>query len=99
MVVEAKPKSGTMITVDFDDNNLLICNEEGKVANLKPNLGFDLDYIAGDCFLIGDDSKNNTFKSIDLKEIKPLKKVLSDYAFNYEKEPPSKEKEHKEREL
>ena len=83
----------------FDEEVCLICNEEGKVANLKPNLGFDLDYIAGDCFLIGDDSKNNTFKSIDLKEIKPLKKVLSDYAFNYEKEPPSKEKEHKEREL
>ena len=99
--LEEKQKlvGGLIEVVDFDDNNLLICNEEGKVANLKPNLGFDLDYIAGDCFLIGDDSKNNTFKSIDLKEIKPLKKVLSDYAFNYEKEPPSKEKEHKEREL
>ena len=43
---------------------LLICNEEGKVNNLLPNLMFDFDYIAGDCFFVGDDYENGDFKSL-----------------------------------
>lgn len=51
------------------DNILLICNEEGKLANLLPNLMFDFDYIAGDCFFVGDDYENGDFKSLTDKQI------------------------------
>ena len=51
------------------DNILLICNEEGKLANLLPNLMFDFDYIAGDCFFVGDDYDNGDFKSLTDEQI------------------------------
>ena len=51
------------------DNILLVCNEEGKLANLLPNLMFDFDYIAGDCFFVGDDYGNGDFKSLTDKQI------------------------------
>ena len=46
------------------DDILLVCNEEGKLTNLLPNLMFDFDYIAGDCFFVGDDYENGDFKSL-----------------------------------
>ena len=48
---------------------LLVCNEEGKIDNLLPNLMFDFDYIAGDCFFIGDDRENENFKSLTDEQI------------------------------
>lgn len=51
------------------DNILLVCNEEGKLANLLPNLMFDFDYIAGDCFFVGDDYGNGDFKSLTDNQI------------------------------
>ena len=48
---------------------LLVCNEEGKLDNLLPNLMFDFDYIAGDCFFIGDDRDNGNFKSLTDEQI------------------------------
>lgn len=51
------------------DNILLVCNEEGKLANLLPNLMFDFDYIAGDCFFVGDDYENGDFKSLTDNQI------------------------------
>ena len=85
---------GLIEVVDFDDNNLLICNEEGKVANLKPNLGFDLDYIAGDCFFIGDDYQNASFKSLSLEDCERICKEIKNKSFVYDdRESPSKSKE------
>lgn len=48
---------------------LIICNEEGKLLNLKQNLIFDYDYIAGDCFLVGDDYIHGDFKSLTSEQI------------------------------
>lgn len=98
--LEEKQKlvGGLIEVVDFDDDNLLICNEEGKVQNLEPNLGFTFDYIAGDCFLIGDDYENEGFKSVALKDIDKKIDFLKLHSFNYEKTP-SKDKEEGDREL
>ena len=55
---------------------LIICNEEGKILNLKPNLIFDYDYIAGDCFLVGDDYLHGDFKSLTSEQIEKYTKEL-----------------------
>ena len=51
------------------DDILLVCNDEGKLTNLLPNLMFDFDYIAGDCFFVGDDYDNGDFKSLTDEQI------------------------------
>lgn len=68
--LKAKQKlvDGLIEVVPYD-NLLLICNEEGKLLNLSPNLIFDYDYIAGNCFLVGDDYEHSDFKSLTDDEI------------------------------
>ena len=60
---------------------LLVCNEEGKLDNLLPNLMFDFDYIAGDCFFIGDDYNNGDFKSLTDEQIKEVKDICNKRQF------------------
>ena len=74
---------------------LLVCNEEGKILNMPPNLVFDYDYIAGNCFVIGDDYENGDFRSLTLDEIEKYKKDIDSRSFRYKKikEHSSKEKE------
>ena len=76
--LEAKQKlvGGLIEIVPYKDDLLLICNEEGKITNLKPNLQFDYDYIAGNCFIVGDDYENSGFKSIEDSQIEDVKKDL-----------------------
>ena len=78
--LEAKQKlvGGLIVVVPYKDNLLLICNEEGKISNLKPNLQFDYDYIVGNCFIVGDDYENAGFKSVEENQIKDIKKDLED---------------------
>lgn len=78
--LEAKQKlvGGLIEVVPYKDDLLLICNEEGKITNLKPNLQFDYDYIAGNCFIIGDDYENGDFKSVEESQIEDIKKDLED---------------------
>ena len=78
--LEAKQKlvGGLIEVVPYKDNLLLVCNEEGKIMNLKPNLQFDYDYIAGNCFIVGDDYENAGFKSIEENQIEDIKKDLED---------------------
>ena len=78
--LEAKQKlvGGLIEVVPYKDNLLLICNEEGKITNLKPNLQFDYDYIAGNCFVVGDDYENGGFKSVEESQIEDIKKDLED---------------------
>ena len=73
--LKAKQKlvGGLIEVVSVTDNILLICNEEGKLENLFPNLVFDYDYIAGDCFFVGDDYENGDFKSLTDEQIKEIK--------------------------
>ena len=76
--LEAKQKlvGGLIEVVPYKDDLLLTCNEEGKIPNLKPNLHFDYDYIAGNCFIVGDDYENSGFKSVEENQIEDIKKDL-----------------------
>lgn len=70
---------GGLIEVVYYDNDneiLLVCNDEGKLLNMKPNILFDYDYIAGDCFFVGDDYKNAGFKSLSDEQIEKIEEML-----------------------
>lgn len=74
-----------VIPYPLDDEELLVvCNEEGKLLGQKPNAVFDLDYIAGDFFVIGDDYKNGDFKSVTDKQIEKIIEDLSKRSFKFE---------------
>lgn len=78
--LEAKQKlvDGLIEVLPYKDNLLLVCNEEGKITNLKPNIQLDYDYIAGNCFIVGDDFENAGFKSVKEDQIEDIKKDLED---------------------
>lgn len=69
--LEAKQElvGGLIEIATVTDEILLVCNEEGKLENLLPNLMFDFDYIAGDCFFVCDDYDNGDFKSLTDEQI------------------------------
>ncbi len=73
--LESKQKlvGGLIEVATVTEDILLICNEEGKLDNLLPNLIFDFDYIAGDCFFVGDDYENGDFKSLTDEQIEEIK--------------------------
>lgn len=77
--LEAKQNlvGGLIELVSYDDL-LLVCNEEGKLLNMPPNLLFDYDYIAGDCFLVGDDYENGDFRSLTDEEIEEYTQKLKE---------------------
>ena len=83
--LEAKQKlvGGWIEVITVTDDILLVCNEEGKLDNLDPNLLFDYDYIAGDCFFIGDDYKNGDFKSLTDEQIEEVKEICKNREFVY----------------
>lgn len=82
--LEAKQKlvGGLIEVVPYEDV-LIICNEEGKILNMPPNLVFEYDYIAGNCFVIGDDYKNADFKSLTDEEILKYREELKRRSFNF----------------
>lgn len=103
--LEAKQKlvGGLIEVVPYEDV-LIICNEEGKLLNMPPNLVFEYDYIAGNCFVIGDDYKNADFKSLTDEEILRYREDLRKRSFNFkqyertqERLHSSKKKEEKEK--
>lgn len=69
--LEAKQKlvKGLIEIIPYMDNLLLVCNEEGKICNMKANVIFKNDYIAGDFFIVGDDNQMD-FRSLTKTEIK-----------------------------
>ena len=74
---------GLIEVVYVSDGLLLICNEEGKLDGLLPNLVFEFDYIAGDCFFIGDDYENGDFKSLTDEQIEEVKELCEKHKFVY----------------
>ena len=84
--LEAKQKivGGLIEVVPYQDDMLLVCNDEGKIIGLKPNVCFDMDYIAGDMFVIGDDYKNADFRSLTDEEITRAKEDLMSRSIIYE---------------
>ena len=83
--LEAKQKlvDGLIEVVPYIDDMLLICNEEGKILKMHPNLDFTYDYIAGNCFIIGDDFENAGFRSLTEEEIKKANDDLTKRMFKY----------------
>lgn len=61
-------------------NMMLILNEEGKLRNFKPNMMYgEMDYIAGNFILAGDDYDNAGFKSLTDEElIVAIKQIKQD---------------------
>ena len=49
---------------------------------MPPNLKLDYDYIAGNCFFIGDDYKRADFKSLTDEQISKLKEKIKEISFN-----------------
>ena len=74
---------GGLIEVIPYNDKLIVCNEEGKIMNLKPNVIFDYDYIAGNFFVVNDDYKNAGIKSLKNYEIEEIKKDLNKYSVKY----------------
>ena len=93
--LEAKQKlvGGLIEVVPYEDV-LIICNEEGKLLNMPPNLVFEYDYIAGNCLVIGDDYKNADFKSLTDEEILKYREDLKKRSFNFKQYEISQEHLH-----
>lgn len=58
-------------------NAILVCNEEGKINNLEPNVNLGFDYILGSFFMVGDDEEKGDFKSLTDEQIEKFKKEFS----------------------
>ena len=100
--LKAKQKlvGGLIEVVQYDENVVLVCNEEGKLLNMPPNLIFDYDYIAGNCFVIGYDYKRGDFRSLSFKEIEKYTKELENRSFKkIENKGYSLKKEEKEKSI
>lgn len=76
---------GGLIEVIPYNNLLLVCNEEGKINNFLPNIVFDYDYIAGNCFIVGDDYEKAGFKSLTRDEIIKVREDLMYRSFKYKR--------------
>lgn len=85
--LETKQKivGGLIECVEYEDA-LIICNEEGKILNLEPNVLFDYDYIAGDFIVVGDDYENGDFKSLTKEQIEKFTKDLKEREFKYKED-------------
>ena len=97
--LEAKQKlvNGLIEVVPYIDDMILICNEEGKILKMHPNLDFTYDYIAGNCFVVGDDFENAGFRSLTDEEIKNANNDLSKRMFKYNTEKVHIDKTNKNR--
>lgn len=91
--VKQKLVGGLIEVVPYEDV-LIICNEEGKLLNMPPNLVFEYDYIAGNCFVIGDDYKNADFKSLTDEEILKYREDLKKRSFNFKQYERTQERLH-----
>ena len=56
---------------------LLICNEEGKLMGLEPNISLGNDIICGSFFIAGDDCENADFISLTESQFEKFMKEFS----------------------
>ena len=70
--LESKQKlvHGLIEVCDYKFGTLVICNDEGRLMDLKPNLDVGYEFIVGDCLIVGDDYENADFKSLTDEQIK-----------------------------
>lgn len=76
---------GSIETVHpFDDNTVLICNEEGKLEGLPPNRTINKDVIAGTFFICAETPAGDDFTSLDRKQLKEyLQKFQEPETFDF----------------
>ena len=75
---------GFIEVIPYDDYEL-VCNEEGKIMGLYPNVGFDYDVINGNFFIANDDYETGDFTSLTEKNIEKIKEDLKSRSFHYTK--------------
>ena len=75
---------GFIEVIPYDDYEL-ICNEEGKLDGLYPNVGFDYDIINGNFFIANDNYETGDFASLTDKNIEKIKEDLKSRSFHYTK--------------
>ena len=76
---------GGFIEVIPYDYYELVCNDEGKLQGLYPNVGFDYDIINGNFFIANDDYETGDFASLTDKNIEKIKEDLKSRSFHYTK--------------
>ena len=90
---------GGLIEIVQYDDVLLVCNEEGKILNMPPNLIFEFDYIAGDCFIMGENINTGEWRDLTQSEIETYSRELDRRSYKWieEDRSPRREKERGER--
>ena len=76
---------GGFIEVIPYDYYELVCNDEGKLQGLYPNVGFDYDIINGNFFIANDNYETGDFASLTDKNIEKIKEDLKSRSFHYTK--------------
>ena len=75
---------GFIEVIPYDDYEL-VCNDEGTIMGLYPNVGFDYDVINGNFFIANDDYETGDFASLTDKNIEKIKEDLKARSFHYTK--------------
>lgn len=68
--------------LDNEDDVCIVCNETGKIDNLKPNRYLGSTFIYGDFLVVGADYKNVDFKSLTRKQIKYYQNFFGQESIN-----------------
>lgn len=69
--------------ISFDKNQILLCNEEGKLKDMEPNLLVPGDVIVGPVIVVG--TEGEEFRSLTPEEVTKAIKRLNDYSICGEK--------------
>lgn len=69
---------GYLETVGFDKNQVLLCDEEGKLKGYEPNLLVPGDIIVGTVIVVG--TEGEEFRSLTPEEVSKAIKRLNDYS-------------------
>lgn len=84
---EQEAVGGNIETVPFTNGTILVCNEEGKLDGLLPNIKYgDFDVIVGNFFIIGDDEENCDFRSLTEDEIDECMNKIEELSFELNEE-------------
>lgn len=66
---------GHLESVHITQNIVMICNDEGKIKKLDPNIIWGSDVIVGNIFVVG--AQDDDFRSLTENEIKVVKELLN----------------------
>lgn len=84
---EQEVVGGLIETVPFTEHTILVCNEEGKLDGLLPNIKYgNFDVIAGNFFIIGNNEENCDFRSLTDEEIDECMEKIEELSFELNEE-------------